>query len=108
MTFHFSELRNLITFERLTVEQDPVYGYMTETWNEYRREFAKIEPLVGREYMAAAAIQSNVDCKITLRWFEGCTPSDQITHNGMTYNIKSVINVKEQNREMLIYATRNT
>lgn len=104
MTFTAQELNRKITFQEETIGQDPVTGEMVTTWDDVASVFAKVEPLVGREYMAAAAIQAEDMTKFTCRYRGGLTPAMRIAFDGKHYNIQSIQNIRSGNRETLIYA----
>lgn len=104
MTFTAQELQHRIQLQRRTLTQDPMTGEMSETWATYAEPFAKVEPLVGREYFAAAAIQAENTVKFTLRWRDDVTPVDRLLYGGIVFDIQSVLNIKSRNREILIMA----
>ena len=103
MTFTAQELQHRITLERLTITRDSD-GDIIQTWTPIAQPFAKVEPLVGREYFAAAATQAEDTVKFTMRFRPDVRPADRIVHGGAHYDIKSIQNIKGRNRELLIYA----
>lgn len=104
MTFTAQELNRKITFRKVTLTQNPSTGEMIETWTDYLSVFAKVEPLVGREYLAAAAIQAEDTIKFTMRFRDDVSPAMRIAFDGKTFNIQSIQNIRSANRETLIYA----
>lgn len=104
MTYTAQELNRKITFRQLTITQDPDTGEMIEAWADFVSVFAKIEPLVGREYLAAAAIQDEIPTKFTMRYRGDITPMMRIAFDGGEYNITSIQNIRSGNRETLCYA----
>ena len=107
MTFTAQELNTKITFQRLEEVVDPDTGYREQAWNTYGAAFAKVEPLVGREYLAAAAIQSQDNIKVTLRFRDGITTADRLLIRGQAWDVLSIQNIKFRNRELLLYCKRN-
>lgn len=93
-----------ITFRKLTLTQDPNTGGMVETWADAFSVFAKVEPLVGREYFAAAAVQAEDTTKFTMRYRGDIDPTMRIAFDGNEYDITSIQNIRSGNRETLIYA----
>jgi SPP1 family predicted phage head-tail adaptor len=92
----------------LTVEQD-VIG------NEYEGEpattpetvcsvWGNIQPLTGREYQQAQQMQSNVSHKITTELLPQnlgpATSRMRLKHGTRTFEVQSVVNVEERNREL--------
>jgi len=104
MSYTAQELNRKVVFERFTETQDPISGEMIEAWVTFATVFAKVEPLVGREYLAAAAVQAEDTTKFTMRHLGGIDASMRIAFDGKLFNIQSIQNVKHRNRETLIYA----
>ena len=104
MSYTAQELNRKITFRRVTITQNPVTGEMVETWADFVSVFAKIEPLVGREYLAAAAIQAEDTTKFTMRYRGDIDQTMKIRWDGKDWNIQSIQNIRAGNRETLIYA----
>src|SRR3546814_5740727 len=50
MTYVANDLNRKITFREMTIAQDPVTGEMIQTWVDFVSVFARVDPLVGREY----------------------------------------------------------
>lgn len=105
MTYTAQELNRKITIQESQITQDPNTGEMIVTWVDFVSVFAKIEPLVGREYLAAAAIQAENLCKFTMRYRGDINASMRIVFDGKLFNITSIQNIRSANRETLIYAT---
>ena len=106
MSYTAQELNTKITLSRVTYTQD-AYGDMIPTWTPYADAFAKFEPLLGREYFAAATITSDAQAKVTLRYMDGIDVADRITARGKNWNIQSIQNIQNRNRELLIYVKHN-
>lgn len=104
--FTAQELNTKVIFQRLEEVVDPQTGYREEVWTDIGSTFAKVEPLVGREYVAAMAVQAENNIKVTMRWREGIKPADRLLIRGQQWGIASIQNIKFQNREMLVYAKR--
>lgn len=107
MTYSAQELNRKVTFQSLTITQDPNTGEMIEAWTDYLSVFAKVEPLVGREYLAAAAIQAEVPTKFTMRFRGDIDQTMRLVFDGQTFDIQSIQNIRSANRETLIYARAN-
>jgi len=104
MTYTAQELNRKITFQAQQMTQDPVTGAPIIGWVDHVSVFAKVEPLVGREYLAAAAVQAEDTTKFTMRFRDDITPVMRIAFDGKTFNIQSIQNIRSGNRETLIYA----
>ena len=92
--------------QRVTVEQlvtiGDSWGGTVEAWAPLMSVWAAVEPLVGREYLAAQAAQSEVTARVTMRYRPGITAQDRVIHNGTTYNIVSLIDVRSGHRELVL------
>jgi len=104
MTYVATDLNRKITFRELTITQDPNTGEMTESWADAFSVFARVEPLLGREYFAAAAVQAEDTTKFTMRHRGDIDTTMRIAFDGNEYDITSIQNIRSGNRETLIYA----
>lgn len=82
------------------------YGQPTSTWEVIARAYASKEPILGNEYFSAKAIQSKVEVKFKINYLLGITNEMRIIDNEGIYEILSVINIKNQNRELLMYCKK--
>lgn len=98
------QLNRKVELQSFTSVQDPDSGYMVDTWATYATVMAKIEPLVGREFFAAAALQAENTHKFTMRFRDDLLPHHRLLFNGKAWNIQSVINIRSANRELLVMA----
>lgn len=85
-------LRHRVTFEELVTEHDSD-GATVETWTPvYLHPIsAAIEPLSGRELIAAQATQSEVNTRLRLRGRPGLKAAMRAVHRGTFYNILAVV-----------------
>lgn len=95
------QLDQRVTVERLQQGQDEL-GQPVTTWAPLYTVWAAVEPLSGREYIAASAALSEVTTRIRLRYRPGITPADRVNHEGTLYGITSVIDYKSANRELVL------
>lgn len=99
------KLRKLITIQQQSISSDE-YGAQVITWSTYYIAWASVEPLQGREYFAGQQFQSKVDTKFILRYVAGVTPKMRISYNSLFYDIESIINIEDRNRELQIMCSR--
>jgi SPP1 family predicted phage head-tail adaptor len=93
------KLRHPITIEQVAETQDPD-GSVIETWSTYANAQAAFEPISGREYFAAQTTQADVTHRISLRYVSGVVPKMRVKYGTRTFDILSVINTNERNREL--------
>ncbi len=99
-------LRHLVKIQTYTKSRD-AYGEEIETWEDFFAPHASIEPLIGREYLAAKQVQAEVSHKIRMRYIAGITSTMRIVFGTRIFGIVSIINVQERNREIVIMATED-
>lgn len=93
------QLDQRISVERLVEGYDEL-GQPINTWLPIVTTWAAVEPLTGREYIAAQAAMSEVKLKIIMRYRPSITPADRVSHNGQVYGIEAVIDVHSSRREL--------
>ena len=88
-----------IVIERLVEGYDEL-GQPINDWLPIVQTWAHVQPLVGREYLAAGALLSEVTARISLRYRPGITAADRVIHDGKVYGITSVADVHSSRREL--------
>lgn len=88
---------------RLTIESlDPgseLEG-RPEAWSEFAKAFGEITPLTGTEYQLAQQMQSSVTHRIRTEFVQSVTPRMRLKYGERCFNVQSVVNVEERNREL--------
>jgi len=98
------QLRHRITIQQLSTTRDD-YGGVVETWADFAPDIpASVQPLSGRELIAAQAAQSEARVKMSMRYIPGVTEVMRVSYGGKVYNITAVIDVDERHRELQIMA----
>ena len=95
------QLDQRVTVERYTSTEDEL-GQPIESWAPLFTCWAAVEPLTGREYLAAQAAVSEVTARIRMRFRPWMTNTDRVIHNGTTYGIESLIDVRSDHRELVL------
>jgi SPP1 family predicted phage head-tail adaptor len=103
---NIGKLRHRIVIEALSVDIDSD-GAQSELWIDWFGTplWAEIQPLSGRELIAAQSIQSKVSARIIMRYREGIIPSMRVVHRGQYYNIEAVIPDQKSGKEYLTLMT---
>ena len=91
-----------IVIERLQGGVDELGQPLPDTWAPLFTCWAAVEPLTGREYIAAQAAVSEVTAKIRMRFRPWMTAQDRVIHNGTIYGIESLIDVRSDHRELVL------
>lgn len=90
-----------VVIERLVEGYDEL-GQPINDWLPIVTTWASVSPLTGREYLAAAALVSEVTARIRMRYRPGITSRDRIVHEGTTYNIVSLADMHSSRRELVL------
>lgn len=104
-----SALNRRITIQQRGTAQDE-FGAQVNTWTEIGSLWASIEPLNGRELIAAQAVQSEISHRITIRYQpQFSNPKHvatmRIMYKDRIFNIYAAMNIAEGNRMIDILAT---
>lgn len=106
-TFSAGRLRHRVDIEKNVQVQD-TNGEMADNWQPYLMNVAaEIAPYSAREYVAALAIQSSVNTKITIRFRPNITADMRIVHrpkggDETIYNIVKPIRDPDTGLEWLL------
>ena len=95
------DLDQRVTVERYTSTEDEL-GQPIQSWAPLFTCWAAVEPLVGREYLAAAALVAEVTARIRMRYRPGITAADRVIHDGTVYGVTSVADVHSSRRELVL------
>lgn len=98
-------LRHRIEFLRPAADLDE-FGQRGESLVVIATARASKEALRGREFLAADAINSEVDTRFRVRKMSGILPSDKIRHGDELYDIKGLIPSSGREQMIEIMAAR--
>lgn len=80
--------------------RDPETGGYVESWvTVFTNVPAEIAPASGREFLAAAAVQSEIIARIVIRRRPGLKARQRILHNGDIYNVHAWLPDPESGRD---------
>ena len=83
-------LRHHVLLQRPVVTQD-ADGSMVTTWTDVANVWAEIAPSSGREFIAAAAEQSEVKGRFTIRHRDDIDASWRVVYRGKWFGILAVL-----------------
>ena len=92
-------LRSQVTIKQPTHTKDAnadvttTFGTVTVCWG-------LLEQLKGREWIESGMENSEITAKLRIRYFAGIDPTMQVYFGSRTFEIISVINPDERNREL--------
>jgi SPP1 family predicted phage head-tail adaptor len=80
------KLDQRITLQAPSASVDSL-GQRVETWGAVVAVWANVEPLRGREFVAAGAINSEAQVKVRMRYRAGVTPAMRVLWRGVPHAI---------------------
>lgn len=95
------DLRRRVTIQQRTATQD-TFGQSSVTWTDLFSCWADIQPMNGRELLAAQAQQFEVTHQVVIRWRSGVTPAMRVVYQGRFMDVQSVIDVDTQHRRLTL------
>lgn len=96
-------LRHKITIQSKSVTPN-AYGEEVITWGTFVECWAEISPLLGREYLAAAQVQAEITHRVRIRHRDGVYPTMRVLFGSRAFDILSVQQVEERQREIVLMA----
>lgn len=93
------KLKHRITLKQNNPTQDSE-GVMIEAWVDLATIWAAVEPLQGRELLAAQAIAAEVTTRIRIRYRQGITPAMRVLYRDRIFDIQVPIDPEEKHQEL--------
>lgn len=102
---NLGKLRHLIEIQNRQFTQDQTSGEMLPgPWTRVARVYSSVEPLSTREFIAAAATQSEVVARIVIRYRPGIDTTMRILFRDKVYAIEGVLADKGSGLDYLTLA----
>lgn len=95
------DLRHRITFQVPSTTENEI-GEEIPVYNDFKTVWASIEPLSGKEYLEANKESNEITHRIRIRYTQGITNDMRIVYKNRVFDIQSIINVNERNKELQI------
>ena len=96
------KLRHRVTIQQTTETRESTMGGVIDTWGTFATRYASVSPLTGREYFTAQQHASEVTHEVRLRYLSGVTTKMRVLHDGRTFDIESIANTDERDRETVL------
>jgi SPP1 family predicted phage head-tail adaptor len=94
-------LRHRVTIQQVTEARD-TFGGIERTWATLATVWAAVEPLSGREYLAAKQQEAETTTRIRIRYRSGITSQMRVIWGEASYEIVSVIPDPTNARELVL------
>ena len=99
------DLDQRVTLQRREEGEDEA-GQPYSGWVDVASYWAAVEPLRGREYLAAQAIATETTTRIRMRYVPGIDSAMRVQHGADTYGIDACIHVKSARQELQLMCKR--
>ena len=96
-------LNKRITLQSPKTGRD-AFGQPLTGWDDVATVWASVEPISGRELLAAQQMQGEVTHRVRLRYRAGITTAQRILFGARVFDIQSVINPREQGASLELLA----
>jgi len=94
------QYRHRVDIQDWSEVRDEETGGFVEAWTTVFADVpARIAPASGKEFLAAAAIQSEIIARIVIRQRPGLNAKQRILHNGDIYNVHAWLPDPESGRD---------
>lgn len=94
--------KRIVIEQKTTVDDD--FGQPIETWSTFATVWASVEYQSGKEGFTADQLQAELITRFRIRYLANVTALMRVKFSGVVYDIQSVMNTNERDREMLILA----
>lgn len=92
-------LRHTLVIEQPTETQDG-HGQAVPSWSTFATVPGSLDPLSGREFIAASQVQAEVAARARIRYLAGVTSKMRISFDGKVYAIVAVIDRELRHRDI--------
>ena len=75
-------------------------GEITRAWTTVATRQMSVAPILGREYMNAQQVQSDVTHRVRMRYYDGLTSEHRLLFDGRVLHILSILNPFERNEQL--------
>jgi len=96
------ELRHHVTIQRNTATAQDNYGQVVESWTTIATRWASIRPVSGDEAEEGKQVKAKATHEIKLRHLADITTKDRAKLGSRSFNIYSIINTEEKNKETVL------
>lgn len=100
------KLNRKISIQQPVSAAKDAYGAEVVTWSTLANVWASRQQLSGREYFAAQQELSNIGIKFRIRYRDDVEPKMRVVSDSLTYDIESVIDADDRERELVLMCSR--
>lgn len=104
MTLAAGRLRHRVTLQSPDITQDSGMGALSTSWFDEAEVWAAVEPVSVKDFIAAAATQSQVTARIVIRYRSDIQPDWRVVHGSRVYTISGILRDADTGTEYLTLA----
>ena len=105
MRLRAGRLRHRLTLQ-YKVETRTSTGDVAWTWTTDSTVWGAIEPLIGREFVAASQTQNELPVKILIRYHASIADTWRIVNDNLAYSILAVMNTDSRDHTMEVMCSQ--
>ncbi len=97
-------LQQKVSFQEISTEDDTA-GQLKNLWTEFAIKRASIEPINGRDFLAASGEHADITTRVRVRYDRDTKlvrPKNRVVSGDDTYEIVTVINPQSRNRQLVL------
>lgn len=105
---NIGKLKKKVTIQVAT-EAGNAYGEPVKSWSDFAaNRWAEVNPQKGIEAFSAQRVRDEESIIFRLRYIAGVVPKMKLIYGGNDYDIISVVNDKEEGRELFLDCVRRS
>lgn len=91
------KLRHLVDVEHYQELQND-FGESVKSWSLFKKAWAEIKPISGKEFFEAAKENSEISHRVIIRYTSGVLPSMRVKFDGRLFEIEAARDFYERHR----------
>ena len=99
------QLRRQITIEQRSTSRD-AFGQELIAWSRFATCWAEIQPLAGRELIAAQAVLPEVSVEVVIRYRPGVDSAMRVLYGSQVYEIGAVLDIDMRHEQLRLLCTQ--
>ena len=85
------KFQHSVELHSFTTTVDMSTGERIQSWSMYADAWAHVQPVSGKEFIAALAVQSQVTIRVQMWFRDDVTSAHRLVFRGKTYDIEAVL-----------------
>ena len=94
-------LRHRVDLQSVAESQSGT-GAVKRSWSTYATVWAEVRPAQGGERFTAQRVTAETTHTVRIRWRSGVTTADRVKFGARVFEIESILNPDERDRELVL------